>query len=177
MRVESKRAGKRRPNRRCAGFSLVEIAVASGVLGIGLVGLVQLHTSATRGVVLGESLSRAGEVASQRAEFLATMDPGDLPGCQGPPRCMEGAGAAFTQPLGPAGAFECTRWVDKADVPRSDGSQAQEGLRYRVDTVVSGHPDFARQRKAQLLTVSVCWADRSGRVRQVQTRRLLVPGA
>ncbi len=176
MRLASKRSS-RRPRRGRAGFSLVELAAATGVLGIGLVGLVQLHTNAVRGVIQSESISRATEIANQRAEFLATMDPDDLPSCTGVPRCRQGAGIEMTSPLGTVGGYECTRFVDQDDVPRGDGTAAQEGLRYRVDTVVGPHPDVARQRDAVLLTISVCFADGSGRVQQVQTRRLLVPGA
>jgi len=154
----------------------VELAVATGILGVGLFGLTQLHGSAIGGVARSEGIAGANEVAAQRAELLSTLDADDVAACTGAVGCMQLGGGAFLPRLASAGGFPCTRWVDGADVPDPGGMLSAEGVRFRVDTVVADHPDPARQPRARLLTVSVCWQDKHGTVRQVQTQRLLVPG-
>ena len=122
-------------------------------------------------------MALANEIAAKRAEYLTTMDPDDVPACSGPPTCRAEGVNVFADPLQPAGEFECTRWVDGADVPQPGGDAAAQGIRFRVDNVVTGHPDQLRQPRARLVVVSVCWLDGGGFVRELQTRRLMVPGA
>lgn len=159
------------------GFSLVEMLVATALLGVGLTGLVRMYTTAARGVAENEARALGIRAAAQRAEALATMTPEALPACSGAPTCRDADGLGFTTDLGPAGAFECTRWVDGPDVAGPGAAAQARGTRLRVDTHLAPHPETSRHEDALVLTVSVCWADGGGRVHEVQTRRVLVPGA
>jgi prepilin-type N-terminal cleavage/methylation domain-containing protein len=155
------------------GFSLIEVMVSSLVLGVAILGLTSTYTSSESGMTTSRSRTAANELALQRLEMLATQPADQLPACGGPAACQQGF--AFSAPLPAAGAFQCTQYVDDAEVlDPSEGGQATN--RYRVDTAVEDHPDAARQPGARIVTVSVCWADRPGRVSQVNARRTIVPG-
>jgi hypothetical protein len=149
--------------------------VSAAILGIGVVTLSQLYTSAARGVAERDSISEAVDIATQRAEEIATMDPEAVPACSGRTGCRA-APTSFTPELVAVGAYSCTRWVDAPSVDANPAGQAR-GTRYRVDMVVGAHPDPGRQAQAQLATVSVCWMDAGGAVHEVRLQRLLVPGA
>ena len=155
---------------------MIELVFAAGILGVGLAGLVHLHRNAVTGVARSDTIALATEIAHQRSEFLATMHSDDVPGCSGPVRCRTPGGQAFEAPLSAVGGFECTRWVDGADVPEANGVTSAQGVRFRVDTVVGSHPDPLRQSSARFVTVSVCWVDRIAQVHQIQTRKLVIPG-
>lgn len=146
-----------RPNAR--GFKLIEVMVSIGILGIAIAGLIRLHSALVRGVARSQMVSIALDVAAQRAEDLVTLGPTAAPACAGAPGCQAAGMSAFAADLSPAGSFPCTDRVDP----------------FRIDTVVTDHPS-GFQPDARLVTVSVCWQDVGGAVRQVQTRRLLVPG-
>ena len=147
--------------------------VSSLVLGVAILGLTSSYTSTETGMTTSRSRTAANELALQRLEMLATQPADQLPACGGPAVCQRNF--AFTDPLPAAGTFQCTQYVDDADV--LDPSQAgAETFRYRVDTAVEDHPDELRQPGARIVTVSVCWADRAGRVSQVNARRTIVPG-
>jgi prepilin-type N-terminal cleavage/methylation domain-containing protein len=155
------------------GFSLIEVAISSLVLGVAIAGLTSTYTSSEKGMQDSKARTSANELALQRLELLATQPVDQLPGCAGPAVCQNGF--AFTAPAAAAGTYQCTQYVDEADVV--DPSQAgSDNNRFRVDTAVEDHPDALRQPGARVVTVSVCWADRSGRVSQVTARRSLVPG-
>lgn len=157
-----------------AGFSLIEAMVATAVLGVAVASLSALYTTAVQGYVTSQRLQDAVEIASQRAEQLATMPADELPACAGAANCRTD-NRTLAAPLAPAGAFDCTLQLDAPAVQGPGAAPA--GARFRVDTVVGDHPDNARQPDARLLTVSVCWTDGAGIVHEVQATRLLVPGA
>ncbi|MEL6188976.1 MAG: prepilin-type N-terminal cleavage/methylation domain-containing protein, partial [Myxococcota bacterium] len=53
------------------GFSLVEAMISATVLGIALVGLVQMHTTSVQRTVESEKVGRATEIARQIADRTA----------------------------------------------------------------------------------------------------------
>ncbi len=154
---------------------MIEALVASAVLGVAVTCLTQMYTTSVRGYVSSERLKEAVEIAAQRAEQLATMSPEDVPACAGTASCRANS-TAMTSELSAASGFSCTTRVD-APAVSGPGSTGTTGQRFRVDTVVGAHPDISRQPDARLVTVSVCWLDSAGFVHQVQTQRLMVPGA
>jgi prepilin-type N-terminal cleavage/methylation domain-containing protein len=156
-----------------AGFTLVEVMVSAVVLGIGLIGLVNLHASAIRGLMRDEMLAVASDVARQRLELMSTMRPAEVPACAGDVGCRTPDRTDYLPVLPAAGDFECTKQVEGADVPRVSG--AAEAPRYRVDMVVEPHPDPIRQPDGRLITVSVCWQDFAG-IQELQMRRFIVGG-
>jgi prepilin-type N-terminal cleavage/methylation domain-containing protein len=159
------------------GFSFIEVLVACALLGIGLLGLVDLHLSSIRGLGRGRFVTGAKEIAIQRAEALATQA-GDLTTL---PACPLNAGdpiGCFQDKLSLAPNKACTAWLKDADVPTPAGaSVAGAGTTpFRMDTVIGPHPDTVNHASALLVTVSVCWIDEEGAVEQVQARRVIVPG-
>ncbi len=84
-----------------AGFSLVEAMVAAVILGIGLLGLVELHRTSIRGTVKAISAGQALEIGRQVAETILSADyvsqPNPAPAV--PNNC---AGGAFWPAPGPS---------------------------------------------------------------------------
>ena len=146
------------------------------VLAVSATMLVQLHRSVIRGIARSDDVSIALDIASQRIEELNVQGADAAPACVGAATCLVDSDN-FTGVLAPAGTFACTTFVDSAPVPMSNGTPQPVGTRFRVDTVVQNHPDITQLAGARLMTVSVCWRDIANNVRQVQSRRLLVPGA
>jgi type II secretory pathway pseudopilin PulG len=169
--------GHRKGRSRARGFSLIEAMIAGAILTISIVGLARLYTSAARGVAASNAISEAVDVASQTTELFSTMDPDDVPLCAGAVGCRVQGGQAWASELAAVGAFACTRWVDGPAVPEAATGTHRRGTKYRLDAVVEDHPDAAREADARLVTVSVCWADETGRVHEIRLRRMLVPGA
>lgn len=103
-----------RPRGAQAGFSLVEAVVSAVVLGIGMVGLINLHTSSMRGESRAIEMSRAQEVARQVADYYSTRGyeasqaDAALTVCGG-----EIAQACTPSQSAPATAGECAFWVDR----------------------------------------------------------------
>jgi prepilin-type N-terminal cleavage/methylation domain-containing protein len=166
--VIRKRSRKQRLGR--LGFSLVEVLVGSGILAIGVLAGVRLYTKGAERSAFSRSRTAALEMATQRLEWLGTKDFDDLPACSGATSCRSGGG--FGSPLAAAGTFQCTQYSDGMELP--DPDTVTDGS-FRIDTVVSNHPDTARQANTRLVTVSVCWQDQSGRVQQAQVRRVVIP--
>lgn len=176
QRAPRPRRARRSPVARLggsSGFTLVEVLISAVVLGIGLVGLVNLHTASIRGLVKDEMASVASDVAKQRLEEIATMRPAEIPACAGDVGCRTEDRTAYTPDLAPAAGFDCTRRVEGADVPRISG--APEAAKFRIDMVVDAHPDPIRQPEGRLVTVSVCWEDYAG-IQEFRMRRLVVGG-
>jgi prepilin-type N-terminal cleavage/methylation domain-containing protein len=166
----------RRPRTSQRGFSYMELLAATAILSVGLTALVGLHRAAIDGLQRSEQQAAAAEIAAQQAESWALSPVEQLPACTGEVGCRIAGGSAFADPLSDADGTRCTRWVDTPPVVRADGSQAEEGSRYRVDLVVDAHPDPQNQPDARVITVSVCWLEGPRFVRQVQARRFVVPG-
>ncbi len=186
VRVHQKRRSRRR------GFSLIEIMIATVILGIGLLGLVELHSHSIRGTVKAESIGRGTEVARQVADQLMTQTVDSLPAACGaianpPPdkylggcRATAGAGTVFAADKPGA----CTQWLD-ADrianvldgnpvVAAADFGQGRARA-YRADMVISDHPNPNFAPDGGLITIWVCWRDAKGFVQQVRTSRVIVP--
>ena len=172
----------RYPRHSRRGFKLVETLVSMAILSIAAAGLVRLHSSIVRGIASSEDMSVAMDVAAQRLEELVPLGPTGIPNCVAatPPGCAAGGRQtleiALTDVIWNGGTFNCSRWVDSADVPMVGGVAIPAGSRFRVDTQVQDHAGTQQNAGARVLTISVCWEDLDSQVRQVQNARLLVPG-
>lgn len=171
------RESPRRPARASArGFTLVEVLISAVLLGIGVMALAELHASSIRGVKEGASITAATQIATQVMETLSAQAADDmvLPVC--PNNGARGC-RANDRDLEPPKA--CTSWLATAEVPdpNGDSQTGATGEGYRVDTVIEVHPSVADFPNAVLITTSVCWMDRTGGVHELQTQRVLSPGA
>ncbi len=188
---------RRRQRRAQAGFSVIEALAAAAILGVALVGVVKLHGSSIRGTAKAERIGRASEVARQFAELLATTTRDNLPACgpglgAAPPvpavGCKNGPGVSTA--FSPERAVGCTLFIqDGPSTPSINQANAANGInnqiinipaaigiqpsQFRVDIMVSGHPNTADFPQAALLTVWACWRDELGIVNEVRTRRIL----
>lgn len=172
-----KRILSKGPRRGRRGFSLIEIMISAAVLGIGLAGVVQLHFTSVRGLASGRSITLASEIATQRAEFLAGREIDVL----ALPNCPRGTGNTpdcrlSVQAFAPTKS--CTTWLAGSEVPLPTGADMPSELNmgYRRDVVVEAHPDTLNHNGSFLAIVSVCWRDAKGKIQQIQSQRLLVPG-
>lgn len=150
--------------------------VSAGILGIGLIGLVNLYGASTSGALRARRLSVATEIARQESAMLLAegADPtgpttcpaaGSTIGCRGADRRL-------------ATAKPCTVWLRDADVPTESGVilRDETASSFRRDLVVTAHPDTANHPDAQVATISVCYTDESGTLQELQAVHLLVPG-
>jgi prepilin-type N-terminal cleavage/methylation domain-containing protein len=170
------------------GFSLVEVMISVGVLGIGLAGLISLHMSSLVGLHKGQRVSMAQEIAMQQTEYLeteATAATGVLeavlPSCPTSNASDPIGCRVDTTKLAPV--KPCTVFVDDPNVPDPSGSApgvfgapAMSPFAYRADTVIVPHPDAIGFPNALVATVSVCWTDELQIVRQISTTRVIIPG-
>jgi hypothetical protein len=176
--------------------------VAAGVLGVALLGLVRLHTSAMRGTVQADSIGRGAEVARQLADMVASTSMTRLPAWLA--ACGPGAAAPLPANFGcrtqiggdrvlgqgfAAMKGGCTFFMQGAAVPSSvdpnvapslatgDNRAATAPLsgEFRVDVALSAHPNPASYPNTAVVTVWVCWMDsEGGAVREVETRRVIL---
>jgi hypothetical protein len=145
--------------------------VSSGLVGVGMLGVLNLTFVSQSGAVSSRSISTAKELAAQRLESLSTMAADRLPACAGAVGCRASATTART-PLAPVAGFQCTQQVPGMELV--DPSAAAVGT-FRVDTVVAVHPGAQQQVGARLVTVSVCWTDEDGRVQELRAQKMMVP--
>ncbi|MFO0723370.1 MAG: prepilin-type N-terminal cleavage/methylation domain-containing protein [Myxococcota bacterium] len=160
------------------GFSLLEVLIAMVVLIVAMAGLVGTQVAATHGLNSSGGFAAALDVATQRAESLVSGGAAALPaGCApsfGYAGCLSLAG-------GYAPPEACTAFVDGPDIPLPAGvaQAAVPNARYRVDTSIQLPPDLNQQSASPnppaVVQVYVCWQDTSGKFRQVQTSRLVIP--
>jgi prepilin-type N-terminal cleavage/methylation domain-containing protein len=162
--------------RQQAGFSLLEVLVATAILGVGLAALGRQYITAAHGVADSDGRAQAAMAAAQRIEALSTMEADEVPACAASVSCRAANGVDFVADLPPVGGFACTRWVDGPDVFGPSARPRAAGQKFRIDASVVPHPDAARQPDGRLLTVNVCWRGADGRVHELQARRVLVPG-
>jgi prepilin-type N-terminal cleavage/methylation domain-containing protein len=185
------------------GFSLLEALIAAAVLGIGLIALVKLHTSALRGMRTTRDQASASDIATQIADYIATQQNVTPPACDPPsgpdPGCRVGGAESrdFTAVRG-AG---CTDWYEGAPIPDARGqlpgsaptlaAATQQGYPYRVDRVVltptnptndgvtldtANHVTVDGFAPPYILQVYVCWRDDQNYVRQIMTSRYVFSG-
>jgi hypothetical protein len=158
--------------------------ISAAVLGIALVGLVEMHTTSIRGTAKAEDVGRATEIARQLADRVASLPVDQLPGCGsidtplGVPGCRAtpGPGRSFSNPKG---GPSCTRFVDEDAIADAASGQiatlpTEQAGSYRIDTWLSQHPNGTSG--AGLLHVWVCWRDPAGVVQEVHTRRMKIAG-
>jgi prepilin-type N-terminal cleavage/methylation domain-containing protein len=155
--------------RRALGFSLVEVMVSMGMLGIGVAAAIKLFDASQNRTQHTRSRSASAQLALERLEYLGTRDLSNLPACTGAVGCQAGP-RTYTTPLSAQGQYQCTQYVDGQSI--IDPYNVSSTGSYRIDTVVSAHPN-PNEANARLVTVSVCWSDVRGNVEQVQERRLL----
>jgi type IV pilus assembly protein PilV len=155
--------------RKSRGFSLIEVMMTSVILGVGVLGLVNMYTSSARGVGTSRHRETATQIALQRIERLTTSPTETLPACGGLVGCRA-TPAALAPELAPADQFECTQYVSDMGSTEPTGGDDQGG--YRLDTIVAPHPSSTQGSDARLISVSVCWTDASGLIQQVMMQRL-----
>lgn len=157
--------------------------ISAAILGVALVGLVQMHTTSIRGTAKAEDVGRATEIARQLADRIASQPLDQIVGCGSAtaplaePGCRDSLGPGRT-PTTPKGGT-CTRVVAEdavadaasGDIPTLDPT-SPDG--YRIDTWLSSHPNGAPG-TAQL-HVWVCWRDPSGLINEVYTSRVKIDG-
>lgn len=152
-------------------MTLVETMIAAGVLGVAVLGLVQLHTTSTRQNARLRDLATARALAGQRLERLATRPVDRLAACPGPAGCRNRVDS-LRATKGTVDGYACT---DFADGPSVAAPGASGIGKFRIDTTVEGHPDPTQFPEARILTVSVCFLDTQEQIREVRAERMLVP--
>jgi prepilin-type N-terminal cleavage/methylation domain-containing protein len=155
---------------RRRGFSLVEIVVSMGLLGIGVAAGIQLFDATARSTMHTRSKTSSMQLAEERLEYLGTRDLSDLPSCAGTADCRAGV-RTYNPALTASGGYQCTQYAGGQAI--LDPYDAASTGMYRIDTIIEAHPDPTREPNARLITVSVCWTDERGNVQQVQERRLI----
>jgi prepilin-type N-terminal cleavage/methylation domain-containing protein len=175
------------------GFSIMEVMIATAVLGIAMAGLVKLHSAAIRGTKTTRDLSIAEDIAKQIADEMAARDGATLPStitaathpCSGVIGGCKGGTGGVTRTFAAEKPGTCTAWfdaagtarrldgsMDKGAPPRTEADALAAGAHYRVDRVVRMHPDPAS--RSTLIEVFVCWRDQGEIVRQAHTRRVVI---
>jgi prepilin-type N-terminal cleavage/methylation domain-containing protein len=153
------------------GFSIVEVMLSVGLLGVGIAAAVRLFHEAQNRTSWTTQRTTGMQLALERLEYLGTRDLSNLPACTGPLACRASA-TTMQAALSPAASgYQCTQYTSGQTI--LDPYSATSLASYRIDTVVQPHPDVTRESNAQVVTVSVCWTDQSGQVQQAQGRRLL----
>jgi hypothetical protein len=154
------------PRSAKAGFTVLEAMIAAAVLAIGIVGVVGLQATLFHSARSSHDMSNASYILQYRSEELGSYSVAAL---QGPPAICPGAATGC---LLPTGGFAPTPACSQNVVDPIPLSQASPGGPYRIDTGIVPHAD-ADHPNAMIATISVCWVDRGGRVRQIQARRVL----
>lgn len=170
---------------------MLEALTSAAVLGIALLGLVQMHTASMKSTEAGEDIGRAMEMARQLGDQTATQpleqipaacgDP-NLPLAGGPQGCRAtlGPGTTFSTPRG----APCTQYVDEdVVVDATTGAITPVTLdqngnprrnHFRVDFRLTSHPNGGPN--TAMVHVWVCWRDLSGKVNEVYTNRTKIRG-
>lgn len=115
-----------RPERRCAGFSLIEVLVAGLILLVIALGLIPLYTRSIRSNVEGFDYTHVSNFAKSRAEELIQL-PFNSARLTVPPGSEELAVCECYSP-------EQDRWIEEADCPAT-GSTCDVTLFTRTTTV------------------------------------------
>ncbi len=157
---------------RVRGMTLIEVLATMGILSVGIMALVQLHSRSEISARTSRARMVARDLAQGRLDRLAVQNLEVLPICQGAPTCRESR-ASLTPDTPAAGPYPCTQYINEASL----GTPASQdnATRYRIDTNIVAHPDPLQQPGARLVTVSVCWAEEGGVVEEVRVERLFVP--
>jgi hypothetical protein len=150
---------------RRRGFSLVETLISTLLLGVGVIGLVDLYTSSSRGMGSSRHRETATQIAVARMERLTTMPLDELPSCSGVVGCRADSYTMMPELIPSAEAFECTQYV--SDMGQHDPRTRGGDGGYRLDTIVAPHPSSGQNGDARVVSVSVCWTDGDGDVQQV----------
>lgn len=96
------------------GFSILEAVISAAVLGIGMVGLINLHTSSMRGEARAVELSRAQSLVRQVADYYSASgfdrvsDAAVLGDCTDAPQACGPGTAAPTNAVAP-----CSFWAGR----------------------------------------------------------------
>lgn len=154
--------------RRRAGFTLLEAMIAAGVLAVGIVGVVGLQARLFRSAAYSHDMSRAAYLLQYREEEIGAysvekLDTNAL--------CLGTAfGCAAGGVFAAAPASGCSVMID--DPQQMQDPQPVPAGAFRLDTGIVNHGD-ANHPNARIATISVCWTDQGGRVRQLQTQRVV----
>lgn len=72
-----RQAGRRAPERRRSGMTLIEVMVAMGILAVGLLGLLAIQVEAMQSGRTGRHVTEAARIARDRMETFQRLDWGD----------------------------------------------------------------------------------------------------
>ena len=167
--------------------------ISAAVLGIGLLGLVQIHKSSIRGTIRSTRLRHASEIARQAAEQIAAIPFNRFQAAVAAP---ENCGPGLNTPL-PVGANGCRGATGVTNVPAPlkapgctyntesgavlratdpDGNALRDGDPtdpFRVDVAISEHPNPLLYPTSGLVSVWVCFTDEVGIIHEVSTSRVV----
>lgn len=139
------------------GYTMIEVLVAMAVFAIGAFAILSFQVAMLRSSEMSRDLSDASYVMNLRLEELALLPVDDLLGaCPGARPCMDGGEEAAID-LEP-----CSLRVDGQNRVDAAG-------RYRMDLAVEPHAVPG----AATMTLSICWRDFRGLLRQVQGVRVV----
>jgi len=144
--------------------------MSAAILGVSIYSLSNLMGSARYSMQTSRSMITATALAEERAEMLVGSL--DLPtNCVGPFSCRDNL-QEWAVELGTDGAYQCTQYVDEG-MAADPSERGVDTFRYRIDTVVTPHPDPFQGTGTQLVTVSVCWQGDVDRVHMVREQRVV----
>lgn len=161
--------------------------ISAAVLGIALVGLVQMHTTSIQRTVESEKVGRATEIARQIADRMASQPLTQLPPCgnttapldlSNPQGCRATIGPSRTDAAQKSGV--CTQFftedglADANSGIETPAALVDEPQSFRVDVQLSSHPNGGNA--AALLHVWVCWREPDGMYNEIYTSRAKIAG-
>lgn len=159
--------------------------ISATVLGIALVGLVQMHTTSVQRTVESEKVGRATEIARQIADRTASQPLAALPACGNaatPLDVADGTRGCRGTPVpsrgkAPVKVDPCTQFFGEDAISGGATLQpasSEEPSSFRVDTLLSSHPNGGTD--AALLHVWVCWREPDGMYNEIYTSRAKIAG-
>ncbi len=148
-------------------MSLVEVLLATALLGGAVLTTAQVMASGARGRYDARLRSLATHAVEQRLERLGAAGAEALPACPPPESCLQGDD--FAPEKGSVGGYDCSAAISEVHF---DGDAALGPL--RVDTAVWPHPDGEQRTEGQMITVSACWRGGGGRLYELSLRRLVL---
>lgn len=147
--------------------------MSAGILGIGVVGLMNSFFFTENSISVSKQRAAAVEMAQQRVERLVGRTIASVPQCALQQGCRLNR-QTYAPMKSPVGNYACSEMRDGMST-RAAGTSALSTGAFRVDTVVTAHPDPNQQAGAVTVSVNVCWTNNEGVVQEVEAQRLMVP--
>lgn len=153
------------------GYSIIDVLTSVTVLGIAVLALVSVVGAGSRGRLTSRQRAIALRLVEQRLDLLDARGAELLPACEGLEGCRDEEGG-LRPALAPAGAYPCTQLMNEPSL--SDPLREEADGKLRLDTIVFPHPDPDQRTVSRLVTVSACWYDARGEVREYRAHRLIL---